>query len=51
VLEDGEGRRSSRITGKGVFEMSGMKAPVRILFSSDASGLSTLVKISRISYF
>ena len=50
TLEDAEGRRSSRITGKNTFEMSGMKAPVKVLFSSDSSGLSNLVKISRISY-
>ena len=51
ILEDAEGRRSSRITGKDTFGMTGMKAPVKILFNSDSTGLSTLVKISRLSYF
>ena len=50
VLEDASGRRSSRITGRNSFGMTGMKAPVKVLFSSDSSGLSTLVKISKISY-
>lgn len=50
VLEDSQGRRSSRITGKETFDMTGMKAPVKVLFSSDGTGLSTLVKISRVVY-
>ena len=50
VIVDGSGRRSSRITGRNSYGMTGLKAPVKILFSSDSSGLSSLVKVSKISY-
>ncbi len=50
VLEDAQGNRSGKITGKETFDMNGLKAPVKVLFSSDSSGLSTLVKISKINY-
>lgn len=50
VLEDAAGHRSGKITGKESFDMNGLKAPMKVLFSSDSSGLSTLVKISKINY-
>jgi V8-like Glu-specific endopeptidase len=48
VLEDGNGVRSEKYTGSQTLEVDGLAAPVKVLFQSDASGLSRLVKLSGI---
>lgn len=50
ILEDANGARSEMYTGAQVVRVEGLAAPVRVLFQSDASGLSRLVKLTDVSF-
>lgn len=50
ILEDANGTRSEKFTGTQTVRVEGLAAPVKVLFQSDASGLSRLVKLTAVTY-